>query len=329
MPLSYSAPAVSLTLKIIESYDIDPVPLLKKLGIDPKLIEDPNARFEYAKIDQLWFDAAAIANDPAFGLRAARYWHPSQMGALGYAWLTSSSLYTALRRLVNHMSILTEGATLTLDESEDEYSMHLNYRGISKQQPTRTDSFMAMLLAMCRANCGESFHPTSISLTHAEPDDPAKFNTLFECPVHFGAAENRFKLSKEVADKRLISANPQLSQINDQIITEAVAKLEKDNIFAQVKAEIIKQLPYGNVTDTTVADALNIAQRSLQRKLENENTTFRSILNELRLELSQKYLQNSNMNLIDVAFNVGFGQYSSFSRAFKQWTGMTPSAYRE
>jgi len=333
MSLTYAAPAVSMTLKIIESYDINPDPLLDNLGIDRKLIEDPNARFDYVKIDQLWYDAATIADDQNFGLRAAIYWHPSTLGALGYAWLTSTSLRTALDRFARYMAILTEGASLDVDvvhigEVDEELSVHLNFEAISKQQPTRTDSFMAMLQTMCQANCGKDFHPTSVSLTHDKPDDPAEFYALFECPIHFSAAENRFNISKEIADKRLISANPQLALINDQIIIETLAKLEKDNIIAQVKTEILKQLPSGKVTDATVADAIHIAQRSLQRKLQKESTTFRAIFNDLRKELAQKYLQNSSMNLIDVAFNLGFGEYSSFSRAFKQWTGITPSAYR-
>jgi AraC-like DNA-binding protein len=333
MPLSYSAPAVSMTLKIIESYDIDPAPLLENLDIDPKQITDPNARFDYVKVDQLWYDAVTIAGDPNFGLRAAKAWHPSTLGALGYAWLTSTCLRTALDRFARYMAILTEGACLDVDtvhigEVDEEVSVHLDYNKISKQQPTRTDSFMAMLLVMCRVNCGTNFKPTSISLTHPAPADTTEFEALFKCPVYFDAAENRFNVSKEVADKQLLSANSQLALINDKIILDTLARLEKDNIIAQVKSEILKQLPSGNVTDTSVADAIYITPRSLQRKLQKENTTFRSILNDLREELAKKYLQNSNMNLIDVAFNLGFAEYSSFSRAFKNWTGTSPSAYR-
>jgi len=334
MSFTYAAPAVTMTLKIIESYDIDPQPLLKNLGIDAKLIEDPNARFDYVKIDQLWYDAASIAKDPNFGLRAAKYWHPSSLGALGYAWLTSSSLRTALERFVRYMSILTEGACLKIDvinrgASDEVLSVRLYYNAISKQQATRTDSFMAMLLAMCKANSGEDFHPCSISLTHAEPEDLSEFKALFKCPITFNAKNNRFDLSKEIADQPLISANSQLALINDRIIIDTLAKLKKDNIIARVKSEILKQLPSGNVTDATIANTLNIAQRSLQRKLQNENTTFRAVLNDIRLELAKKYLQNSNMNLIDIAFNLGFAEYSSFSRAFKNWTGVSPSAYRD
>ena len=134
MPLSYSAPAVSITLKIIESYGIDPAPLLSKLQIDARLIEDPNARFNYTKIDQLWLEAVMLAGDPGFGLRAARYWHPSQMGALGYAWLASSSLHTALDRFARYMAILTEGALLSIDVMKSELSVHLAYKKISKRE---------------------------------------------------------------------------------------------------------------------------------------------------------------------------------------------------
>ena len=328
MPLTYSAPAVSITLKIIESYGIDPAPLLRKLDIDPKLIEDPNARFSYAKIDKLWLDAVTIADDPCFGLRAAKYWHPSQMGALGYAWLASSSMHTALNRFARYISILTEGATLDILETQNELSVQLNYKSISKQQPTRTDSFMAMLLAMCRANCGEAFHPSSISLTHAEPEDSSEFYALFECSIYFGATENRFNLSKKLADKHLISSNPRLAQLNDQIIIETLAKLDKSHVVEQVKVEILNQLPSGNITDVSVAEALHISSRSFQRKLQHEGTTFKSLLNELRLELARKYLQDSHLSLLEVAFMLGFGEYSSFSRAFKRWTGISPSDFR-
>ena len=328
MPLTYSAPAVSITLKIIESYGIDVVPMLKKLQIDPRLIEDPNARFKYTKIDQLWLDAVSLTNDPCFGLRAAKYWHPSQMGALGYAWLASSSMHTALNRFARYMSILTEGATLDILETTDDLTVQLNYKSISMQQPTRTDSFMAMLLAMCRANCGEEFRPASISLTHAKPADSSEFNTLFECPVYFESVENRFTLSKKLADKHLISSNPRLAQLNDQIIIETLAKLDKTHVVEQVKVEILNQLPSGKVTDLSIAEALYMTRRSFQRKLQKEGVTFKLLLNELRSELATNYIQDSNFSLLEVAFMLGFGEYSSFSRAFKRWTGLSPSAFR-
>lgn len=328
MSLSYLAPAVNITLKIIESYGIDPTPLLKKLEIDPNKIEDANARFNYRKIDQLWFEASTIAADPCFGLRAAKFWHPSHMGALGYAWLASSSLHTALDRFARYMSILTEGAWLDIGVTETELSVHLQYKKISRQQPTRTDSFMAMLLAMCRANCGDEFQPASISLTHDEPIDTSEFHQLFGCPVYFNAPEDSFTICIKIADKHLISSNPRLAQLSDQLIIETLAKLDKNNIIEKVKAEILKQLASGKVTDLSVAGAIYMSQRSFQRRLHQEKVTFKFLLNDIRSELAQQYILDSNLSLLEIAFMLGFSDYSSFSRAFKRWTGRPPSACR-
>ncbi len=329
MPLTYSAPAVSITIKIIESFNIDPAPLLSKLGIDPKLIEDPNARFSYESIDKLWFEAVNIVQDPCFGLRAARFWHPSQMGALGYAWLTSSSMHTALKRLSRYMSILTEGATLEIDELDDILSVHLKYKSISKQQPTRTDSFMAMLLAMCQANCSEEFHPVAISFTHDAPKDTSAFYALFKCPIHFGCAENRFDISKKVADKHIITANPKLVQLSDQIIIETLVKLDKNNIVERVKLTIINELSSGFISETSVAESILMSQRTLQRRLEENGTSFKQLLNDTRQDLADKYLRDSSLTLQEISFMLGFSEISSFSRAFRRWTGLSPSSYRK
>lgn len=328
MSLTYSAPAVGITLKIIRSHGVDPDPLMRKLHIDPKRVSDPNARFRYTQIDDLWALAVAQVDDPAFGLKAAEFWHPSQLGALGYAWLASSSLRTAIKRMVRYMRILTEGAHLELDETADELCVSLRYEEISRQQATRTDSFMAMLVAMCRANAGDEFHPTSVSLTHSAPEDTGAFFALFRCPVEFSAGVNGFNISLGWADRVLPSSNPQLAKLNDQVMIRYLASLDDDSIIERIKTEIIQQLPSGGVADETVAQALYMNARTMQRKLHKEGTTFKTILNGVRMELADTYLVDNNLGLSEISFLLGFSELSSFSRAFKRWTGESPKDYR-
>jgi len=161
VPLSCSAPSVGVIFNIAESYGIDPAPLMKQLDISPSLIKDPNGRFQFDKVDALWVKLTEKTHDPLIGLRAAKYWHPSQMGALGYAWLASSSLRTALDRLSHYSKIVTDNANIKIDEIDDVLSVHLSYNSPSPERFCRTDAVMAVLLTMCRANCGEGFHPTS------------------------------------------------------------------------------------------------------------------------------------------------------------------------
>jgi len=154
-------------------------------------------------------------------------------------------------------------------------------------------------------------------LIHDEPEDSAAFYALFECPIYFGETENRFNISVESADKHLITSNPKLTQINDQIMIETL-----------VKAEIIKQLSSGKVTDSTLSEALFMTKRTLQRRLKIEGTTVKTIQTEIRTEMAKKYVQDSSISLIEVSFLLGFIEFSSFSRAFKRWTGITPSEYK-
>lgn len=328
MALTYSAPAVDITLKIIESFGIDPDPLLRELAIDPGLVSDPNARFRYTQIDDLWYKAVERVGDETFGLRAARYWHPSHLGALGYAWLSSSSLRTALNRFARYMRVLTEGAELELRETDDIFSVVLSYKEISRQQSTRTDSFMAMLVAMIRCNYGDDFHPLSVSFSHPAPADSGPYYELFRCPVYFEAEENSFDLSVEDVDKRLRGSNPQLAQLNDQVMIEYLARLDKDNVIERVKAEILNQLPSGRISDSTVAEALYLNVRTMQRRLQQEGTTFKTLLNEVRQDLADTYIRDSRLTLNEISFLLGFSEISSFSRAFKRWKGKAPSAYR-
>ncbi|MEA3303259.1 MAG: AraC family transcriptional regulator [Pseudomonadota bacterium] len=329
MPLTYSAPAVDLTLKIIASCGIDPHPLMRKFCIDPQKIADPNARFRYKQIDALWSEAEALIDDPCFGLKSAIYWHPSHMGALGYAWLSSSSLRAGLQRFAKYMRILTEGATLGLEETNDTLSAVLHYKPESMQHPTRTDSAMALLVAMCRANYGDEFTPVSISLTHPAPDCSGKFFELFRCPINFDAADNRFTLTLESADKQLQGSNPLLSTLHDQFMIDYLARLDDTSLQERVRAEIIQQLPDGNINDSSVAEALYMNVRTLQRRLQKEQTTFKSQVTSVRQELANHYIRDSSKGLAEISYLLGFSEMSSFSRAFKRWTGETPSHYRE
>ena len=107
-----------------------------------------------------------------------------------------------------------------------------------------------------------------------------------------------------------------------------LARLDKDDIIQRVKVAIIDQLPSGNVTEDTVAEAIFISKRSLQRKLNEKGTTFKTILTDVRQDLALKYIHDRKLTLTEISFMLGFSEMSSFSRAFKRWTGESPKEFR-
>jgi AraC-like DNA-binding protein len=322
------ASAAGLLWKVIESYDQDPEPYFRRARIDPRLINDPHARFSLSAIDKIYYELFETVNDPCMGLKLAGLWHPSHMASLGYAWLASSTLHTALNRLSRYVRIINDAISVSLEESGD--NMVISISSDDREIPTQyqEDSSSAILLTMCRANYGQELNPVSVSFKHAGSPCSGEYFSFFRCPVEFGAKHNQIILPLDVVNKQLTSSNPQLAQINDQVMINYLADLDKDDIIQQVKVAIIDQLPSGNVTDETISEAVYTSKRSLQRKLHEQGTTFKTILTEVRKELALKYIYDRKLTLTEISFMLGFSEMSSFSRAFKRWTGESPKEFR-
>ena len=328
MALTFFAPGLNLMCQILKSYDIDADAILHEAGINPAVLSDFNARVFIAqrtKFHQLAFEA--IPN-PNFALEAGQYWHPTQLGALGYAWMTSSTLRSAFDRLARYARIVIGTANLTIEESKEGLSLNIDFANESYVPRFRIDGSLAVILAMIRCNAGQDFNPQSISFRHDAPENSADFEALFQCPVIFGSEIDGLTISIEDADKPRASSNTQLAQLHDQLLIEYVAKLDKGNVVEKVKLAVINQLGSGYISDAIIAETLFMSERTLQRRLQENKTTFKILVNKVRLDLADKYLRDSSLSLTEIAYMLGFSEMSAFSRAFKRWSGQSPSDYR-
>ena len=100
------APLGQVLFRLVDLHGIDPQGFMREVGIDPAVFRDPKARLPVRAVDAAFTKAAFLILDPAFGLRATECWHPSNLGPVGYAWLSSGSLRTALKRLDRYSRIL-------------------------------------------------------------------------------------------------------------------------------------------------------------------------------------------------------------------------------
>ena len=314
---------------LLESYKIDPKPVFREMVLNPELMRQSRGRFRRDNIDNLWRKASEIIDDPCFGLKAAEVWHPSNLGALGYAMLASNTIRTSLDRLDRYHRFLSDQEFMKLDETKEglRLTLVLSHRGVDI--PEQNDASLAVTLSMCRMNYVEDLAPVLVTLTHPKPSCSAKFFEYFRCPVLFDAPTYSLTLAVEAIDKVLPGSNPQLAELNDQVMIEYLAELDQDHIIQKVKAIIIDQLPSGKVTVENVARALFMSSRKFQRQLQNAGTTFNTLLNDIRQDLAQKYVREQDTSMTEIAFLLGFSESSAFSRAFKRWMGVSPTEYRK
>lgn len=112
------------------------------------------------------------------------------------------------------------------------------------------------------------------------------------------------------------------------MLIEYVAKLGDDNIVEQTKVAIVQELASGNISDAIIARSFNMTERTLQRRLRCHGVTFKTLLNQVRMDLADTYIRDNKLSLSEILFIPGFAEISSFSHAFKRWTGKSPTDYR-
>lgn len=318
-----------LVAKALEADGHDSKALFHSAGLDPAKLKDPDARFPLEGMGRLWRLATQVTGDPYFGLKSADFWHPTTLNALGYSWMASDSLRDALARMARYSRIVSTVAEMSLEEFDDHFAFILRSRLPRWEVPVEAvDAALATPVKMCRVSYGDDFHPLRVITHRPKFDDPTRYEEYFRAPVEFSADDNMLYFSKESLEEHLPTANPRLARINDQVITEYLAQFDKSSTATRVRAKLIDLMSAGNVTQQDVADSLHMSLRTLQRKLREEKTSYKDLLDETRRELANQYLRDSYLSVSEVTYLLGFSEPSNFARAFKRWTGHTPSEFR-
>ena len=144
----------------------------------------------------------------------------------------------------------------------------------------------------------------------------------------FAQAESALAFEAAALDEQLPGACPDLADHNDRIAAQYLARLNRNDIVARVRAAIIERLSTGDCSRRQVARALAMSEASLQSKLAERDTTFQDLLSDTRRELALGYMAQAHLSITEITFLLGFTDTSNFARAFKRWTGASPTAYR-
>jgi AraC-like DNA-binding protein len=318
--------------RLLELHGLDAVGIARDAGVDLVAIPAPGERIEVDKIDAILLGAIPRIHDPAFGLHAARCWHPSELGVLGYAWLSSSTLRTGLERTVRYSRLIGERGVTEIEDTRQGLKVRFRAkRGNPAAIPVAAvfvDIAMSILLDLCRMNGGAALRPGAATLRRRKPDPADAYERFFGCPVQFGAEENSFVLSAKDADRPLPSANRQLAAVFDRMLTEELARLDKADVVSRARAAVLEHLSSGEGTAEDTAKQLHMSPRTLQRKLAEAKTTYLQLLDDTRKDLALRYIEDPRRSVTDITFSLGFSQPSAFTRAFRRWTGLSPSDYR-
>jgi AraC-like DNA-binding protein len=316
-------------VEAINSSGQDGPDLARKVGIDLDMLHVP----EGALADQLCYDllnaAALESGNRDFGLAAANTFKPTAIGALGYSMMTAENLDAALSRCTNYIGSLTSATSARLIAAEDGKCFEIHFQHARLPEVRQVHEFCSLFtLNFLRWITGQELHPLRIAFTHRSPNRPAIYRRLFRCPIFFDAECVSMQFSKAQLAIPLLTANDSLASIHDRFAEQRMQQFGVSPYTQKARRLIAKLLPDGEPSRNDIATRLNLTDRTLQRRLEEEGTQFSDILDDVRQNMAHIYLANENISLHESACLLGFSGQSSFTRAINRWFNCTPRELR-
>lgn len=312
----------------IESLGADPAVVCAAAGLDLKIFGDPENQITYRAASHLYRVCTQETACPHFGLLVGSRAGLEGLGFVGLLARYAPDVRTAVHNLVSYLRLRMHGATATVEETGKVatfgYEIHAPGAEATDQI---ADGSLAMMLNMMVTLCGRDFRPVEVRFEHRKPDNLVPYNRFFQAPLHFEMDENALVFACSHLDRTLPAVDPELTRL----LRDTVRKLEAqagDDLPEQVRSVLRTALLVDQGHIEQVAAMLGVHSRTLHRRLAEYGTNFRGIVDEVRYEIARQMLEDTRFDVAHIAGVLDYADTSAFARAFRRWSGSTPSHWR-
>jgi AraC-like DNA-binding protein len=323
LQLSYSARLMQPFLELLASHPHIPPDVLeplRKLDLDARIpIGDAHAQLDLA---------VRATRDPLLGLKAGRTMVLGDAGVCDYAISTASTVGEGVEIAMRYARLVNEALDVQLEPRDERVLIRMASR-VELSRAAEDFLLSAGFAHHIRVPLQDAPN-LECWLMHEAPEDASEYvRTFAPARVRFGASCSGFVFDRMHLSQPLSSSDPKLRPLVRQLAERMLAELPAtDTVTDRVRRLIAGELPQGDPSSTRAASLLHMSQRTLCRRLEQEGTSYRELLDELRRQLALQYLTRRDLSVSEIAFLLGFSQAAAFHRAFKRWTGRTPLDHR-
>lgn len=308
--------------------DVDKIFSRAKLRVDD--LDSPFNELDLGGFCTLFEESARETHNDSFGLDFGADFQPRQLGAIGFAAISSPTLSAALRNMEKYFPAHQGQSSFGLIQSAD--MLWLNYRILDPRIDNRrhdAELSMGMFLNVFRNALGPDWNPLEVCFEHKLIGDQRNHEKVFGSPIKFGRRTNALAFRRSDLDALMPDSDPYLfSMIESFLKSRSALNHDPSDFAAIVRHQIKLQLSEQPLTADEIARILGVSNYSFRQQLKAHGLSFRDLLKAAREELALHYLQDASLPLTEVAASLGYSELSAFSRAFRTWTGMSPQRYR-
>lgn len=311
---------------------LQPQALLEQYGLDAARFAEPGGRLSIPRYMRLGHAAIQLSGDPALGLRMGQFSRIQQVGLAGVTAALAPDLRAASRALIHFEPLYAQNYRGRSSLHEDSGGAWLSFYSISPYNAYNrfvVDSVLAGWLSYLSHVAGQSVRAQKVEIEYPAPEYAARYEEFFGCPVEFSAGANRLRLDQP----RLALGNrehcPSTWRQMLEICEKELDQLTRTRTLRERVVQLLGPLLNGREPDLEeVAARLKLPTWTLRRKLAEEGTQFRTLLNETRRDLAMIYIRDTDLAFGEIAYLLGFASAEAFQRAFKRWSGLPPGEYR-
>jgi AraC-like DNA-binding protein len=313
---------------ILRNLGADPAEVFAEAGFDLELYEDPDNRVSFAARSRLVAHCVERTGCRHLGLLVGEQAGLHSLGLVGLLVKYSPDVGTALRSLVRYMHLHVRGATTSLDVNGGSAMLayEIHEPGVEAVDQV-CDGAVALMHNIMRELCGPDWRPTEAWFAHRRPDNVGPFRRFFRVPLRFDAEQFGLLFSTRYLTRRL----PEIDADLRQLLQRQIGLLEnryQDAFPDQVRGMLRTALMTGHAKADQVASFFGIHIRTLNRRLNSFSTGFQQLLDETRFEIARQMLEDSDMEVGQIAALLDYAAPGVFTRAFRRWSGTTPAKWR-
>tara|TARA_R110002110_G_scaffold3754_1_gene19529 strand:+ start:55799 stop:56800 length:1002 start_codon:yes stop_codon:yes gene_type:complete len=315
--------------QLVRDMGHNPIDLIKSVGLTQAQFRDPNQYIDYHKMTALLGACSEVCNAPQFGLLLAQTQTTIVLGDLpmisSRARTVGEAVSAINRFLYLHASGVSIDTGLHRHQAQIRLSINIGEPPGMAQLLQLSTAHLAMYIAEL---LNADTYCQAIHLTQADPAPSDTSANLRFSNLRYGQTFDGISFPCELLQRPTHHDEEALNNHLQRYLTR-LQTLYPDNLENQVAAVIGRLLPSGECSIETVAATLNVHPRTLQERLRAQQTGYRKILQQKRYELAIQQLAKPNANITELALQLGYAELAVFSRHFKQWTGLSPRAWRQ
>jgi AraC-like DNA-binding protein len=321
---------ISHLAEMLLDWGVDSGALLDDSALTLDKLADPSQLLSLQQEITVLERAAELSPRPDWALRVGQLTSMSTVGVYGYAAFTSADLEHSLRVLMRFFKLagIAAGAELRERGNGDLEVRVIDTLHLPGLHRSTVEEYFSSFNTVLREVTGRLFVAKQMNFDYPTPPYHEIYTEVFACPVHFDCEHSGIVIDGPDRELRVSTWDPLTQEACERQCEQIVQGLGDAEDFVDEVRKVMLVQACDRRHAEAIAERLHMSTRNLRRKLEQEGTSFQKVLDDVRGELAKNYLSRTQLRLEDIAPLLGFSETSNLRRAFKKWTGQTPSEYR-